>query len=137
MEFAMQYVLAIYESSEAFEARNGDEAAAYKGAWQAYAEALRHAGVMAGGKGLEPPSTAATVRFRGSERSVQDGPYADTKEQLGGFFIVDVPDLDAALEWAARCPLSHGGSVEVRPAMGSCQAAANADAEAQPALSAV
>ena len=80
---------------------------------------------MAGGKGLEPPSTATTVRFRGGERTVQDGPYADTKEQLGGFFIIDVPDLDTALEWAARCPAITGGAVEVRPAMGSCQAATN------------
>ena len=79
------------------------------GAWQAYAEALRHAGVMAGGKGLEPPATATTVRFRGGERTVQDGPYADTKEQLGGFFIIDVPDLDAALDWAARCPVDRAG----------------------------
>ena len=130
----MLYVLAIYESPDAFDARNGAERDAYKGAWQAYADALRHAGVMAGGKGLESPSTATTVRFRDGERTVQDGPYADTKEQLGGFFIVDVPDLDAALEWAARCPVNLGGAVEVRATLGSCQAAANGVAAAEPAL---
>jgi hypothetical protein len=137
MEFAMQYVLAIYESAEAFGARTGEEQPAYFGAWQAYADALRHAGVMAGGKGLEHPSTGTTVRFRNGERTVQDGPYADTKEQLGGFFIVDVPDLDAALEWAARAPLTRGGTVEVRPVLGSCQAAKNGAVAAEPALSSV
>jgi hypothetical protein len=133
----MQYVLAIYESPEAFDARTGEDQEAYRAAWQAYAEALRHAGVMTGGKGLEPPSTAATVRFRGGERTVQDGPYADTKEQLGGFFIIDVPDLDAAMDWAARCPVTHGGAVEVRPALGSCQTATNGAVASRPALSSV
>ena len=75
---------------------------------------------MAGGKGLAPPSTGATVRFRDGDRTVQDGPYADTKEQLGGFFILDVADLDTALEWAGPAPIHQGGAVEVRPAMGSC-----------------
>jgi hypothetical protein len=130
----MLYVLAIYESIDAFDARDGAERDAYKGAFQAYADALRHAGVMVGGKGLEPPSAATTVRFQDGERTVQDGPYADTKEQLGGFFILDVPDLDAALEWAARCPVYRGGAVEVRPALQSCQAAANGVPAAAPAL---
>jgi hypothetical protein len=135
-ELTMQYLLIAYESPEGFDARVGDDRETYMGAWQAYAEALTHAGVMAGGKGLEPPSTATTVRFRGGERTVQDGPFADTKEQLGGFFILDVPDLDAALEWAARCPaVTQGGAVEVRPAMGSCQAGANGAVSArQPAV---
>lgn len=131
----MHYVVAIYESPAAFEARSGEEQQAYWGAWQAYSEALRQAGVMAGGKGLEEPSTATTIRFQGGERTVQDGPYADTKEQLGGFFILDVPDLDTALEWAARCPAAaHGGAVEVRPARMSCQATADATAKVEPAL---
>lgn len=128
----MQYLLAIYESPEAFDARTNEDCAAYMGAWQAYGDALRNAGVMAGGKGLQAPSTATTVRFRGDERSVQDGPYADTKEQLGGIFIIDVPDLDTALEWAARCPLSLGGAIELRPALASCQAKDSVAAE--PAL---
>jgi len=133
----MQYALVIYESAEAFDARTGQDQQAYWGAWQAYADALRHAGVMAGGKGLEHPSTGTTVRFNKGERAVQDGPYADTKEQLGGFFIVDVPDLDAALEWAGRAPLTRGGSVEVRPVLGSCQAATDGAVAAEPALSTV
>jgi hypothetical protein len=90
---------------------------------------------MDGGKGLEPPSTGTTVRLRDGERIVQDGPYADTKEQLGGFFVIDVPDLDAALDWAARCPAATDGVVEVRPVLTSCQEATDGAGEAQPALS--
>jgi hypothetical protein len=116
MEAVLKYVLMIYESARTFEARTGKDQAAFWGAWRAYAEALKDAGVMAGGSGLEPPSTAATVQLRDGGRAVQDGPYADTKEQLGGFFIIDVPDRDAALGWAERCPLTDG-AVEVRPAL--------------------
>jgi hypothetical protein len=130
----MQYVLLIYESPETFDARTGKDQEAFWGAWRAYADALRHAGVMAGGKGLEPPSTGTTVRFRDGERAVQDGPYADTKEQLGGFFILDVPDLDAALDWAARCPGAWAGSVEVRPVLGTCQAMPEGAAQMRAAL---
>jgi hypothetical protein len=129
----MQYALVIYESPEAFAARTGQNQETYWGAWRAYADALRHAGVMAGGKGLEPPATGTTVRFRDGERTVQDGPYADTKEQLGGFFIIDVPDLDAALDWAARCPVADG-SVEIRPILGRCQATTDGAVAAQFAL---
>jgi hypothetical protein len=130
----MQYALMIYESADAFDARTGKDQEAYMGAWRAYADALRHAGVMAGGKGLQSPSTGTTVRFRDGERTVQDGPYADTKEQLGGFFIIDVPDLDAALDWAARCPVAWDGAVEVRPILGLCQQATDGAVEARPAL---
>ncbi len=132
----MQYAVVIYESAEAFEARTGEDQQAYWGAWQAYADALRQAGVMAGGKGLQHPSTGTTVRFHNGERTVQDGPYADTKEQLGGFFILEVADLDAALEWAARAPLTYGGTAEVRPVLGTCQTSATG-AVAEAALSSV
>ncbi len=131
----MQYLLMIYEPETAFEARTGKDQEAFWGAWTAYADALRHAGVMTGGKGLEAPSTGTTVIFRDGERTVQDGPYADTKEQLGGFFIIDVPDLDAALEWAGRCPAAWGGAVEVRPVLGSCQAVPDGSARMRQALS--
>ncbi len=130
----MQYMLLIYESAEAFDARTGEDQAAFWGAWQAYADALKHAGVMAGGKGLEPPATGTTVRFREGERIVQDGPYADTKEQLGGFFLLDVAGLDAALEWASRCPAAWDGTVEVRPVLGSCQALPAGAAQMRAAL---
>lgn len=86
-------------------------------AWMAYIGALRGSGVVRSGNGLQPPHTATVVRVRDGAREVQDGPYADTKEQLGGYFIIDVPDLDQALEWAARSPAAVDGSVEVRPVM--------------------
>jgi hypothetical protein len=78
-------------------------------------QAVRDAGVFTGGAGLEAPDTATTVRVQGGKRLVQDGPYADTKEQLGGFFVIEVPDLDTAPDWAARYPAGSDGLVEVRP----------------------
>ncbi len=87
------------------------------GAYVAYIEAMKKAGVLTGSTGLQPTSTATTVRVANGKTQVLDGPYADSKEQLGGFHIIDVPDLDAALSWAARCPTALHGVVEVRPIM--------------------
>ena len=81
-------------------------------------EALRAADVLVGGAGLQSPQTATTVSAREGKRHVQDGPYAETKEFLVGFAIIDVPNLDAALEWAARNPAASCASVEVRPLLG-------------------
>ncbi len=78
-------------------------------------QAINQAGVVVYGAGLMPPGTATTVRVSGGERQVQDGPFADSKEMLGGIFVIDVPDLDTALEWAARSPAASAGCVEVRP----------------------
>jgi len=78
---------------------------------------MTKAGVLTGGTGLQPTSTATTVRVANGKTQVLDGPYADSKEQLGGFRIIDVTDLDAALAWAARCPTALHGVVEVRPIM--------------------
>jgi len=112
----MKYSLIIYETPEAFAARaDPARAADYWAVWPAYAAALTDAGVMAGGAGLQGPDTATTLRFAGNGQQVEDGPFADTKEQLGGSFFIDVPDLDTAMKWAARVPLQYGGSVEVRP----------------------
>lgn len=112
----MKFSLIVYQTPEAFatysDPARGD---AYSAAWATYAAALGEAGVMSGGAGLEGPDTATTIRFAGDGQQVQDGPFADTKEQLGGFFTIDVADLDAAMKWAARAPLTFGGSVEVRP----------------------
>jgi hypothetical protein len=86
------------------------------GAYSAYTKALGEAGVLRGGNRLEGSGTATTVRLTPEGKSaVLDGPYPDTKEQLGGYYLVDVPDLDAALSWAARCPCASHGTVEVRP----------------------
>jgi hypothetical protein len=112
---AMQFALLIYESPEAFGARKSDGTDPYTGAWRAYHKALVEAGVFVGGDPLEVPETGTTIRMKEGKRGVQDGPYADTKEQLGGFTILELPSLDAALEWAARCPGAAYGAVEVRP----------------------
>ena len=115
----MRFSLIVYQTPEAFAtypdpARGAD----YSAGWTTYAAALAEAGVMSSGAGLESPDTATTLRFGGGGRQqVEDGPFADTKEQLGGVFVIDVPDLDAALKWAARAPLIFGGAVEVRPVL--------------------
>jgi hypothetical protein len=111
----MQFALLIFESPEAFAARNADENDPYVGAWRAYYKALVEAGVYVGGDPLQAPETGTTVRLKNGKRRVQDGPFADAKEQLGGFTILELPSLDAAIDWAARCPAASIGAVEVRP----------------------
>lgn len=114
----MQYAILFFETEAEFELRSDPaRAPAYFGAWGAYAAAIAEAGIRVGGAGLQPPGTATTIRIRGEKRHVQDGPFADTKEQLGGLFIVELPSLDAALDWAARSPAAAYGSVEVRPVL--------------------
>ncbi|MDB5308986.1 MAG: dgpfaetke family protein [Gemmataceae bacterium] len=117
----MQFAILIYETESDFATRKDparhDE---YMGAYTAYGKALREAGLYVVGSALQPPETGATVRLRGGERRVQDGPYADTKEQLGGFILIEAPDLETALDWAARCPAAARGSVEVRAVGGKC-----------------
>ena len=111
----MQFALLIYESPEAIAARKNDDNDPYLGAWRAYHKALVEADIYVGGDPLEVPETGTTVRVKDGKRRVQDGPFADTKEQLGGFTILELPSLDEALEWAARCPAASAGAVEVRP----------------------
>jgi len=114
----MQYILLFTEPETEFARRNDPEhAGEYWGGWNAYIGALAQAGVIVNGDGLQPPHMATTVRVRDGRRMVQDGPFADTKEQLGGYFVIEVPDLDTALEWAARSPSASCGSVEVRPVL--------------------
>ena len=114
----MQFML-IYRETLADVAQRDDPQAApaYWGAWNAYIGALVGAGVVVSGNGLQPPHTSTTVRLRAGKRQVQDGPFADTHEHLGGCFIVEVPSLDEALEWAARAPCASTGSTEVRPVL--------------------
>jgi len=87
------------------------------GAYRAYMEAMTKAGVLKSSSGLQPTASATTVRVANGKTQVLDGPYADSKEQLGGFHIIDVADLDAAISWAARSPTALHGVVEVRPVM--------------------
>src|SRR5690348_5384261 len=111
----MKFALLIYESPNAFASRKDDGSDAYTGAWRAYHKALVEADVFVGGDPLEVPETGTTIKIKDGKRGVQDGPYADTKEQLGGFIILEVPSVDAALDWAARCPAAAMGALEVRP----------------------
>src|SRR6266436_1900683 len=111
----MQYMLMNYVREDGWTALTKAEQAEGIAAYMAYSEALRKAGVLKGSYSLQPSSTATTVRIAGGKPQVLDGPYADTKEQFGGYFIIEVDDLDAALAWAARCPAVGHGVVEVRP----------------------
>lgn len=113
----MKYAMLIYEPQDLFDARRkrpvDDE---FWTPWREYHKQLVEAGVYAGGNPLDAPeTTATTIRVRGGERRVQDGPYADTKEQLGGFILFELPSLDEAIHWASKCPCASYGTVEVRP----------------------
>lgn len=119
----MQYMIIFSETEAEFAQRTDPQlSGAYWGAWGAYIGALQASGIVLSGNGLQPPHTATTVRVRDGKRQVQDGPFADSKEQLAGYFIVEVPDLDVALDWAARAPSASYASVEVRPVLPPMQA---------------
>ena len=107
----MQFMLLIYED-DAERVERMDERMP---TCAAYAEAMKKAGIYVAGNRLRGVSTATSVRVVDGRTHVVDGPYAEAKEQLGGFHIIDVPDLDTALAWAARCPSASRGAVEVRP----------------------
>src|SRR5215813_12662297 len=111
----MQYLLMIYSEQGAWEKLTPAAQQQGMAAYNAFTEALRKSGALAGSNRLRPTSTATTVRIADGKSQVLDGPYADTKEQLAGYYLIDVADLDAALAWAARCPGASHGIVEVRP----------------------
>jgi len=111
----MKYILMDYVKESGWTELSNADKQYWLGAYLAYVEAMKNAGVLLEGVGLQPVSAATTVRVINGKTQVLDGPYADSKEQLGGFHIIDVADLDAALSWAARCPTSLHGVVEVRP----------------------
>jgi hypothetical protein len=112
----MKYVMLIYETSADFESRKPSEREPHVAAWRAYYGALVEAGAyVGGGAPLKEPGTGTTIRVKDGRRHVQDGPFAETKDQLGGIMILNLASLDDALEWAARCPAAATGAVEVRP----------------------
>jgi len=113
----MQVMLLIYSDEEAWARMSESEQASCFGAYRAFSDALREAGAMAAGAPLQPSSAAHTVRVAAGTPQVLDGPYAETREQLGGYYLLDVPDMAAALRWAARCPGAAHGTIEVRPLM--------------------
>ena len=106
----MKYLILIYENEAT---TPQDEAEFAK--WTDYTERLKNAGVLRGGEALMPTSTATTVRVKDGKMLTTDGPFAETKEQLGGFYQIETKDLDEALKWAAQIPSAHRGPVEVRP----------------------
>lgn len=112
----MQYMLLFHQPATEVERTLDDPASAdYWESWRAYMGAIYSAGIVTSGQVLQPPSTATTVRVRDGQREVLDGPFAETKEMLGGYVIITVSSLDDALTWAARSPSSGTGSTEVRP----------------------
>jgi hypothetical protein len=111
----MQYLMLIYSDEAAMQAASEADSGKMMAAYGAYTEAMVKAGAMAGGNRLRPSSAATTVRSPGGKTQVLDGPYAETKEQLGGYYLIEAPDLDAALSWAERCPGAAVGAIEVRP----------------------
>ena len=111
----MQYLLMDYVNEGGWPTLTKAEQEHWLGAYRAYMEAMTEAGVLKSSNGLHPTSAATTVRVSDGKTQVLDGPYADSKEQLGGFHLIEVPDLDAAISWAARSPTALHGVVEVRP----------------------
>jgi hypothetical protein len=111
----MQYMLAVYGDERAAETTPREQMTEIINAYMAYTQALRDAKVLVASNRLKPTSAATTVRTVDGQTKVLDGPFAETKEQLGGYYLIDVPDLDAALSWAKRCPAARYGTVEVRP----------------------
>ncbi len=111
----MQYLLLIHDDENAFQHIGKAQAEQVMSAYVAYTEALKKACPYVGSNRLQPTHPASNVRVANGKTQVVDGPYAETKEQLAGYYLIDVPDLDAAISWAARCPSASFGALEVRP----------------------
>jgi hypothetical protein len=111
----MQYLLMLYADESGWSKMTEAEQQQGMAAYMAYTEALKKAGALVGSNRLQPIGTATTVKVANGKQQVLDGPYADSKEQLGGYYLIEAPDLDAAIAWAARCPGAGHGTIEVRP----------------------
>jgi hypothetical protein len=113
----MKYAFTIYGDESQRASASEEQQQAMAQAYGAVTQEMNEKGVFVAGEGLYPTPTATTVRVREGDREVTDGPFAESKEQLGGFYVLDVKDLDEAIEWAAKIPGSQFGSVEIRPVM--------------------
>ncbi|RDU99069.1 YciI family protein [Trinickia dinghuensis] len=111
----MQYLLMIYSAEIDWHGLAESDRQEKVAAYQAYTESLQKADVVLGKNRLQPTNTATTVRLVDGKPQVLDGPFCDSKEQLAGYYLIDVPNLDAAIAWAARCPGASHGIMEVRP----------------------
>ena len=110
----MKYTFLLYSNPADFAEMTPEDWGAMKEVYGAYIGALHEAGVFVATDWLQPVQTATTLSLQGGTRSVQDGPFAETKETLGGYFVIDVPDMDAAMAWAEKCPAAKTGKVEIR-----------------------
>lgn len=132
----MQYLLMLYVQEKGWESLTAAQQEQGMAAYAAYNKALTSAAVLRGGSRLQPSSTATTVSVSNGKPQILDGPFIDSKEQLGGYYVIEVPDLDAALSWAKRCPAAGHGTVEVRPLwsspMDSIEAATESSTEGRP-----
>ena len=111
----MQYLMLLANAPDAWEDSNARPDDGVYNDWALYTRALHEAGVLVAGAGLHGPESATSVRVRDGKRVLTDGPFADTKEHLVGFYLLELPHLDAALNWAAKVPNVRTGTVEVRP----------------------
>jgi hypothetical protein len=111
----MQYLLLLHADENGWSKMTEAEQKQGYAAYMAYTEALKKGGAYVGSNRLQPVSSATTVKIANGKQQVLDGPYADAKEQLGGYYLIEGPDLDAAIAWAARCPGASHGTIEVRP----------------------
>ena len=131
----MKYLLAFFGEEGGWDDVSHEEMQQGMKRWELFEQELVDAGAHLAGEGLQPSATATTVKREGDDRAVTDGPFAETKEQLGGFYLIDVADLDEALEWAKKAPVSDGFSTEVRPVMNYSEAGFESPAEAAKAAS--
>ena len=111
----MQYMVLIYDSEQILATMNPKEREQFMGDYFAFSQATKDAGVYVAGDALKGVATATTLRIRNGETLHTDGPFAETKEQLGGYYLLECKDLDEALKWAAKIPSAKTGSIEVRP----------------------
>jgi hypothetical protein len=114
MEDEMQYLLTLYADESGWDKMTPQQQQQGVAAYAAYTEALKSAGALIGSNRLRPSATATTLRTTNGKTQVLDGPFADSKEQLGGYYLIEAADLDVAMQWAGRCPGVQHGIVEVR-----------------------
>lgn len=111
----MDYLLLLYSNEDGWRNMTPEQQQQGYASYMAYTEALKKAGAYKASQRLQPVAASTTVRVTDGKSQVLDGPYVETKEQLGGFYLIEAPDLDSALAWAARCPGASHGTIEVRP----------------------
>jgi hypothetical protein len=111
----MRYMILIYGNEQSYAEMPAEAEAEVMKAFMAYNQAMAEAGCLRSGESLQPSMTATTVRMADGRIQTTDGPFAETKEQLGGYYVIDVDSLDDAIAWASKCPAVYGGSIEVRP----------------------